>query len=166
MSCRCGWSVSPRYEEWWELESKWRWLIFRGWLPLVVRGRRYRSLLCNRAPPPPLRARGSKRRRGLPRGRGAGFSGCVLWNSSVSVGSRISPALTKDRSSGPNPSQSTRYWRVLHRRLESSNSCTRYASSPSTRKGRGVCGLAPISVSPLGPPAGFRRDTWNVGEMR
>ncbi len=53
MSCRCGWSVSPRYEEWWELESKWRWLIFRGWLPLVVRGRRYRSLLCNRAPPPP-----------------------------------------------------------------------------------------------------------------
>ncbi len=59
MSCRCGWLVSPRYEEWWELESNWRWLIFRGWLRLVVQGRRYRSLLCNRAPPPPHPASGS-----------------------------------------------------------------------------------------------------------
>ncbi len=32
-----------------ELESEWKWLILRGWLPLLVRRRRYGGLLCNRA---------------------------------------------------------------------------------------------------------------------
>ncbi len=63
-----------------------------------------------------LLTRGSKRRRGLPRGLGAGLSGWSLWKSVVNEGSRISSALTHDCSSGPYPSQSTRYWRNLPRR--------------------------------------------------
>ncbi len=41
-----------------------------------------------------LLTRGGKRRRGLPRGLGAGLSGWSLWKSVVNEGSRISSALT------------------------------------------------------------------------
>ncbi len=124
------------------------------------------SVVTEPSPCERLLTRGGGRRRGLPRGRGAGLSGCDRWNSSVKVGSRISPEFTQERSSGPNTSRSTRYCSIPSRHLESSSSCTRYASSPSIWMGGAVCGSAPSSDAPLGPPEGFSRDTWNVGEMR
>ncbi len=56
------------------MESEWEWLIFWRWLPLVVRGRRYGSLLCNRALP--LRAAPDARKQltpGSPTGSGGRF---------------------------------------------------------------------------------------------
>ncbi len=69
------------------------WLVFRWWFSLVVRRRRYGSLLCNRALP--LRGAPDARKHvtpGSPPRSGADFSGCKLSNSSVSVWSRTSPA--------------------------------------------------------------------------
>ncbi len=64
-----------------------------------------------------LLTRGSKRRRGLPRGRGP-----------------VSP-------------DASRYWRVPPRRLESSNSCTRRPPRRPPRKAGGsAAGLPPPSL--------------------
>ncbi len=117
---RCRRSVPGMWEE-----SPIELVFWRG-LPLVVWERRCKSLVCNRAPPPweQLLTRGDWRRRGPPRGRGAGFSGCDLWNSSVRAGSRMSLALTQDLSSGPYPSQSISYWSIPPRRRESRSSLT------------------------------------------
>ncbi len=72
-------------------------------------------------------------------------------------GSRMSSDATQDRSSGPYPSQSTKYWSTVPRRLESSSSRTWYASSAVDHDGRGVWTPAPSSGSPLGPSAGFQQ---------
>ncbi len=157
-------TISPRY-----VGGESNELVIRRGLPLVVWERRCKGLVCNRAPPPweRLLTRGGWRRRGLPRGRGAGFSGCDLWNSSVRAGSRMSLALTQDLSSGPYPSQSTRYWSIPPWRRESRSYLTWYASSPSSRMGGGIWVSASSFTSPsLGPPAGFNSDTWKVGEIR
>ncbi len=102
--------------------------------------------------------------RGLPRGLWAGLSG---WKSVVREGSRISSALTQDRSSGLYPSQSTIYWIILPRRRESRSSRTRYASSLSMMMGGALWSPASSrSSTPLRPPAGLSKETWKVGEMR
>ncbi len=99
------------------------WLVL-GWeIPLVVLGGSHRGLIRDRAPPPPPNP--TKRRRGLPRGLGAGLSGWAPWKSVVRDRSKMSSALTQDRSSGPYPSQSTKYWSTLPRRWESKTSWNR-----------------------------------------
>ncbi len=55
------------------------------------------SVVTEPSPCERLLTRGGGRRRGLPRGRGAGLSGCDRWNSSVRVGSRISPEFTQKK---------------------------------------------------------------------
>jgi len=78
-------------------------------------------------PPPPRSAPedcGPLRRGGRPLPRGAGLLGCLAWKSSRRLGSRISFLGTHDRSSGPYPSQSTKYSRNPPRRRESRMSLT------------------------------------------
>lgn len=69
---------------------------------------------------------------GCPLLRGAGRSGCVAWKAVRKAGSRISSLGTQDLSSGPYPSQSTRYSRWPARRQESKIYCTSN-TAPSSR---------------------------------
>ncbi len=106
----------------WEMKSEWE-LILRWGFPLVVIGGSHSGWIRDRAPPPIERLltwRGN-RRRGPPRGLGAGLSRWSRWKSAVRDGFKMSSALTHDRSSGPYPSQSTRYCSILPRRREVQN---------------------------------------------
>ncbi len=137
------------------IEVRLIWLVLRWGSPLVVIGGSHRGLIRDRAPPDScerLLTRGGKRRWGLPQGLGSGLSGWALWKSVVRDGSKMSSALTQDRSFGPYPSQFTRYWSTLPRRRESRTSWIRYTSSPSMMMGGA-------------PPAGLSKDTWKVGEI-
>ncbi len=95
--CVCKWGTGvddwsvPGMRENVKRSPNGNWLVFRWWFPLVVRRRRYGSLLCNRALP--LRAAPDARKQAAPgsspRSRGR-FLRMHPVNSSVSVGSRIS----------------------------------------------------------------------------
>ena len=104
-------------------------------------------------------------RRGRPRGLGAGRDGWWRWKSATKDGSRTSAAGTQLCSSGPNPSQSTRYWRTPPLLLESRSLRTAYVGAPSTQTGEG--GAAPGNASSSGPGiTGLSSDTWKVGHIR
>ncbi len=83
--------------------------ILGGRLPLVEEKSRYGRPRLWQSPPP---ASGSWREEADDAGvfhevGGPASPGAIGWNSSVRVGSRISPEFTQERSSGPKPSQST-----------------------------------------------------------
>ncbi len=104
--------------------------------------------------------------RGLPRGRGTGLLGWLLWKSVVSDGSRMSLASTQDLTSGPYPSQSKRYCRTPPRHRESRISWTWYASSPSMMRQGGPWFRASSRSSVLlGAPAALSKETWKMGEI-
>lgn len=115
-------------------------------IPLVFSSQKWRD----RAPPPPTPPRtppGVLQHR-LPLVRGAGRPGWARWKSSVSEGSRISAASTQERSSGPYPSQSTRYWKRDLTCLEFKSILTLYAGIPSMSRGGGG---SQADESPLWP---------------
>ncbi len=104
--------------------------------------------------------------RGLPRGRGTGLLGWLLWKSVVSDWSRMSLASTQDLTSGPYPSQSKRYYRTPPRRRESRISWTWYASSLSMMRQGGPWFRASSRSSVLlGAPAALSKETWKMGEI-
>ncbi len=99
--------------------------------------------------------------RGLPRGRGTGLLGWLLWKSVVSDGSRMSLASTQDLTSGPYPSQSKRYCRTPPRRRESRISWTWYASSPSMMRQGGPWLQLLTAGNSEGSPDHGKRGGWN-----
>lgn len=89
-----------------------------------------------------------------------GSAGCCFWKSLIRVLSMIWPAGTHDRSSGPYPSQFTRYWNPRPRCCAVRSFLTVYTRPPSTRRGGGGgldAGTSGLSWT------GFSLDTLNVG---